>query len=169
MGKKLSRLVNPGMGLYFWVMLSFALAALLLNQYLLAAVEAVVVLLLFISYSIMRKSRRRQLLRYIENIPSTLESVSHGESPFPTAVIRMGDGGIIWVNDQFVSITGFSDAMTEQYLSDVVPGFKTDWLTDRKAEAPYDVTMGGRRYRVYGTSFRAEDSMGTMLGVCSAI
>lgn len=165
MGKKLSRLVNPGMGLYFWVMLSFALAALLLNQYLLAAVEAVVVLLLFISYSIMRKSRRRQLLRYIENIPSTLESVSHGESPFPTAVIRMGDGGIIWVNDQFVSITGFSDAMTEQYLSDVVPGFKTDWLTDRKAEAPYDVTMGGRRYRVYGTSFRAEDSMGTMLGV----
>ena len=165
MGKKLSRLVNPGMGLYFWVMLSFALAALLLNQYLLAAVEAVVVLLLFISYSIMRKSRRRQLLRYIENIPSTLESVSHGESPFPTAVIRMGDGGIIWVNDQFVSITGFSDAMTEQYLSDVVPGFKTDWLTDRKAEAPYDVTLGGRRYRVYGTSFRAEDSMGTMLGV----
>ena len=165
MGKKLSRLVNPGMGLYFWVMLSFALAALLLNQYLLAAVEAVVVLLLFISYSILRKSRRRQLLRYIENVPSTLESVSHGESPFPTAVIRMGDGGIIWVNDQFVNITGFSDAMTEQYLSDVVPGFKTDWLADRKSEAPYDVTMGGRRYRVYGTSFRAEDSIGTVLGV----
>ena len=165
MSKKLSRLINPGMGLYFWVMLSFALAALLLNQYLLAAVEALVILLLFISYSILRKSRRRQLLRYIESNPNTLESVNHGETPFPTAVIRMGDGGIIWVNDQFVNITGFSDAATEQFLSDVLPGFKTDWLTDRKTEAPYDVTMGGHRYRVYGTSIRSEDSQGIMLGV----
>ena len=165
MSKKLSRLINPGMGLYFWVMLSFALAALLLNQYLLAAVEALVILLLFISYSILRKSRRRQLLRYIESNPNTLESVNRGETPFPTAVIRMGDGGIIWVNDQFVNITGFSDAATEQFLSDVLPGFKTDWLTDRKTEAPYDVTMGGHRYRVYGTSIRSEDSQGIMLGV----
>ena len=33
----------------------------------------------------------------------------NGESPFPTAVIRLGDSGIVWVNDQFVTITGFSD------------------------------------------------------------
>ncbi len=165
MNKKLGRLINPGLGLYFWVMLCFALAALLLNQYLLAAVESVVVLLLYISYLILRKSRRRRLLRYIESMPNTVESVSHGEGPFPTVVIRLGDGGIIWANEQFVHITEFRDAMTEQYLEDVLPGFKTDWLADQKTEAPYDVTIGNRRYRVYGTSTRAEDSIGTMLGV----
>ena len=164
MNKKLGRLMNPGMGLYFWVMLGFCLSAALLGQFLLAAVEAVVIFLLFISYLIFRKARHNQLLRYIQNEPSTLESVSHGESPFPTAVIRLGDSGIIWVNDQFVNITGFTDLMSEQYLYDVLPGFKTDWLADRKTEAPYDVTIGSRRYRVYGTTTRGEDS-GIMLGV----
>ncbi|MBR4290874.1 MAG: DHH family phosphoesterase [Oscillospiraceae bacterium] len=164
MSKKLGRLMNPGMGLYFWVMAGFCLAAALLGQFLLAAVEAVVIFLLFISYLIFRKARHNQLLRYIQDEPNTLESVSHGESPFPTAVIRMGDSGIVWVNDQFVKITGFTDLMTEQYLYDILPGFKTDWLADRKTEAPYDVTIGGNRYRVYGTTSRGEDS-GIMLGV----
>ena len=165
MSKKLGRLINPGLGLYFWVMLGFALAALLLDHYLLAAVESVIVLLLFISYRILRKTRRRQLLRYLQNAPDSLESVSRGQNPFPTVVVRLADGGIIWVNDLFVNITEFTDPITEQQLSDVLPGFKTDWLADRKTEAPYDVTIGNRRYRVYGTTLRAEDSSGTMLGV----
>lgn len=164
MSKKVGRLLNPGMGLYFYVLLGFCLATGLLGQYLLAAVEAVVILLLFGSYLIFRKVRHRQLLRYIQTESGTLESVSHSESPFPTAVIRMGDSGIIWVNEQFVSITGFSDLMHEQYLYDVLPTFKTDWLAERKTESPYDVTIGGHRYRVYGTTIRSDES-GIMLGV----
>ena len=70
MSKKLARLINPGLGLYFWVMLGFILAALLLGQYLLAGVEAVVVFLLYLSYLIMRKTRHRQMLRYIQNAPT---------------------------------------------------------------------------------------------------
>ena len=89
MNKKLERLMNPGMGLYFWVMMGFCLASLLLGQYLLAMVECVVVLLLFISYVIFRRYRHRQLLRYIQNEPGTIESVSHGENPFPTVMILL--------------------------------------------------------------------------------
>ena len=164
MSRKLNRLLNPGMGLYFWVMASFCLATALLGQFLLAAVEAVIILLLFLSYLLFRKVRHQQLLRYVQSDSNTLESVSHGEAPFPTAVIRMGDSGIIWVNDQFASITGFSDLMSEQYIYDILPDFKVDWLAERKSEAPHDVTIGARRYRVYGTTTRASDS-GTMLGV----
>ncbi len=164
MNKKAGRLINPGMGLYFWVMVCFCLVSALLGQFLLAAVEAIVILLLYVSYLIFRRVRHRQLLRFIQNEPNTLESVSHSESPFPTAVIRMGDSGIIWVNDQFVNITGFSDLMSEQYLYDILPGFKTDWLAERKPEAPYDVTISDRRYRVYGTTIRSDES-GIMLGV----
>ena len=163
--RKIGRLLNPGMGLYFYVMLSFCLASLLLGQFFLAAVEGIIILLLFGSYMLYRKARSRQLLRFLQDSPSTLESVSHGESPFPTVVIRLADGGIVWANNQFSSITGFSDSMAEQQLEDVLPGFKTDWLVDRKTEAPYDVTIGGRRYRVYGTTTRSDDSMGILLGV----
>ena len=116
MNRKIGRLLNPSMGLYFWVMLSFCLASLLLGQFLLAAVEGIIVLLLFGSYMIFRKARNRQLLRFLQDSPSTLESVSHGESPFPTVVIRLADGGIVWANNQFSSITGFSDSMAEQQL-----------------------------------------------------
>ena len=107
MSKKLSRLMNPGLGLYFWVMLSFCLAAALLGQFLLAAAEAVVILLLFLSYLLFRKARHNQLLRYIQNDPGTLESVSRSESPFPTAVIRLGDSAIVWTNSQFDSSPAF--------------------------------------------------------------
>ena len=78
---------------------------------------------------------------------------------------RLADGGIIWANDKFVSITGFSDLMADKNLTDVLPGFATDWLTAGKNEAPYDVTIRDRRYRVYGTSLRADDPAGSMLGV----
>ena len=165
MSKKTGRLLNPGLGLYFGVMLGFCLATALLGQFLLAAVEAAVILLLFASYLLFRKVRRRQLLRFIQDSPNTLESVSRSESPFPTVIIRLGDSGIVWVNDQFVNITGFSDLMSEQYLYDVLPGFKTDWLLDQKTEAPYDITIGSGRYRVYGTIARRDDHDGVMLGV----
>ena len=165
MNRKLGRLLNPGLGLYFWVMLSFCLASLLFGQLLLAAVEGIIILLLFGSYTIFRKARSRQLLRFLQDSPNTLESITHGESPFPSVVIRLADGGIVRSNEQFAAMTGFSEAMTERQLSDVLPGFKTDWLVDRKTEAPYDVTIGGRRYRVYGTTTRSDDSMSIMLGV----
>ena len=165
MKKKLTRLLHPGMGVYFVVMLCFCMAALLLNHLVLAALEAGVTLLLFISYMVHRKLRHRSLQRYIEEAPNTVETKGAGESPFPTVIARLSDGSIIWNNHKFVEMTGFSDALIEQSLADVLPGFSTDWVIDRKTESPYDVTVGGRRYRVYGTTLKADDHIGTPLGI----
>ena len=165
MSKKLSRLIFPGLGVYFSVMLCFCLAALLLNQFVLAAVEAAVTLLLFVSSLIWKKIRHDQILQYIQSSSNTLESVSKGETPFPTAIARLGDGGIIWTNNRFVQITGFSDSMVEQTLSDILPDMRIDWLAAGKNEAPHDVTIHGHRYRVYGTTIKSEDPLGTILGV----
>ena len=73
MNKKLTRLLHPGMGIYFVVMLCFCLAALVLNHLVLAAMEAGVTLLLFISYMIHRNLRHRSLQRYIEEAPNTVD------------------------------------------------------------------------------------------------
>ena len=35
----------------------------------------------------------------------------------------------------------------EQSLDDLVPGFTTGWLAERKTECPSDVTIGSRRQR----------------------
>ena len=165
MNRKLGRLLRPGMGMYFFVMAAFCAAALLEEQYWLAAAETSVTLLVFMLYVMSRNRRDRQIQQYIQTASNTLEATSQGESPLPAVLTRLGDGGIIWANHRFSELTGYADTMMEQTLEEVLPGFSTEWLASGKTECPTDVTLGSRRYRVYGTTIRAEDNIGTMLGV----
>ena len=165
MSRKLGRLLRPGMGAYFFVMAAFCAATLLEGNYLLAAAEASVTLLVFMLYITNRNRRDRQIQKYIQEASNTLEATSQGESPLPAVLVRLGDGGIIWANHRFSELTGYADTMMEQQLEEVLPEFTTEWLASGKTECPQDVTLGSRRYRVYGTTIRAEDNRGTMLGV----
>ena len=165
MNNKLGRMLRPGMGVYFTVMALFCAVTLLAGQYWLAAGECAATLLVFAGYMISRNNRDRQIRKLIQSASNTLESMGKGESPFPAFLVRLGDGGIIWTNRQFSELTGVADTMVEPQLEEIIPGFSTDWLVSGKTEAPNDVTMNGRRYRVYGTSIRADDNRGTMLGV----
>ena len=165
MKKKLNRILRPGMGAYFTVMAGFCAAALLTEHYWLAAVECGVCLLMFTLYMLERGRRSREVQYFLQSSSNTLESMSRGDAPFPTVLVRLGDGGIVWTNEQFASLTEFTDTMQERQLDELLPGFSTDWLVSGKTEYPYDVTLGNRRYRVHGTTIRAEDSQNTMLGV----
>ena len=165
MKRKLGRLLRPGMGMYFAVMALFCAVTLLEEHYWLAAAETSVTLLVFMLYIMDRNRRNRQLQQYIQSASNTMEATSRGESPLPAVLVRLGDGGIIWANRRFSELTGYADTMMEQNLDEVLPDFSTDWLASGKNESPQDVTLGSRRYRVYGTAIRAEDNRGTMLGV----
>ncbi|MBQ6719003.1 MAG: DHH family phosphoesterase [Oscillospiraceae bacterium] len=165
MNHRLGRLLRPGVGVYFIIMAVFCAATLMVGQYWLAAVEAAVTLAAFGVYVMSRKRRERQIQRYLRSAPNTLESLGQGESPFPAVVVRLADGGIIWTNRRFSNLTGISDTMMEHELEEVLPDFSTDWLASGKTESPHDVTLDGRRYRVYGTTIRAEDNRSTLLGV----
>ena len=163
--KKLGQLLHPGMGLYFLVMAVFCLGAVLADLPGLALFESIVTAAAVTFYLMRKQYRHRLLQQYLQSLPGSIESVSHGECPFPMAVIRLGDGGVVWANDKFVTLTGFSDTMLVQNIQGIIPGLTTDWLGDRKTEAPYDVELDGRRFRISGTTHRADDPAGTMLGV----
>ena len=165
MKKRLGRLLRPGMGVCFIIMGAFCVATLIQGNYWLAAGESAVTLVSFLIYVLDRRYRDRKLRQYLQNAPDTLEATGRGESPLPAVLVRLGDGGIVWTNRRFAELTGISDSLSEHDLEDVLPGFSTEWLAAGKTEAGTDVTMDGRRYRVYGTTIRAEDSRSTMLGV----
>ena len=165
MKRKLGRMFRPGMGMHFMIMAAFCAAALLSENYWLAAVETTATLAVFMLYVMNRNRRKRQIQKYIQSASNTLEATSQGESPLPAVLVRLGDGGIVWANHRFSELTGYADTMMEQILDEVLPGFGTDWLSSGKTECPTDVTLNNRRYRVYGTTVRAEDNRGTMLGV----
>lgn len=165
MNKKLGRLLRPSRSIYFVLLAVFCAASMVAKQYWLAALETAVTLIAFALFVANKKRRDQQLRQYVQSSPNTLEALGHGRSPLPAALVRLADGAIVWSNHRFSDITGIGESMMEQNLEDVLPDFSTDWLAERKTECPADVTLDGRRYRVYGTTIRAEDPMGTMLGV----
>ena len=165
MNKKLARLLQPGMGWLFGVLLCFCVAAVLMKYYALAIVELVITALLFGVYWIMKSRRNKEVQAFIQSTFNTLDVTKGAESPFPMVLTRLVDGGIIWSNERFSTVTGFREKMHEQRISDILPSLTTDWLVSGKSEFPYDVTVGTRRYRVYGTTIRPGSTGATMLGM----
>ena len=163
MNRKLGRLLEPGMEVYFIVMLLFAFAALVAGNGYLALAELVATGVLFAVYYFKKIQRRRELEAFIQSATNTLGNTDGGRTPFPMALVRMGDGALIWANDSFVGLSGFRERMYEQKITDLMPGFKMDWLANGKREYPFDVTVNGRRYRIYGNAIHADDSYGTLL------
>ena len=165
MNKKLKRLLWPEMWVFFTVLIGFAVAAAVLQYYILAAVEGAIALLLLGYHLLTRKHRNNQIQNFVKTTFGANESDNGAETPFPMVLIRLGDGSLVWANDSFCAITGHQDKYLEQPVEAVLPGFSVDWLVSGKQEYPYDVTLSGRRYRVYGTTFRPEDNDSIVLAM----
>ena len=163
MNRKLGRLLEPGMDLFFMVMLIFSAASMIAGAGALALTELVVTGVLYGYYQYSKLKRRRELEAFIQSATNTLGNTDGGKTPFPMALVRMGDGALIWANDGFVDLSGFRDKLHEQKITDLMPEFKMDWLVSGKREYPGDVGVNGRRYRIFGTTLRADDPSKTML------
>ena len=163
MNKKLSRLLEPGMGLYFVVLFLFAGAAAAMQQYTVAAIELAVIVLMFVYNRVASGRRKKALMNYIQSTTDSLGTAFRSGSPFPMAVIKMSDSEIVWANDAFYKVSGLKDSFLHQKMDDVVPKFSTRWLTEGRSECPQDVEVQGRRYRVYGGLIRSEDEHASLL------
>ena len=163
MNRKLGRLLEPGLEVFFGVMLVFAFASLVAGAGWLALVELVATGVLFANYYFGKSKRRRELEAFIQSATNTLGTTDGGRTPFPMALVRMGDGAMIWANGAFKDLSGFREKMHKQNITDLMPDFTMDWLLAGKREYPTDVTVGGRRYRIYGNAIHADDPGGTLL------
>ena len=163
MNRKLGRLLEPGLDLFFIVMLVFAGASLIAGASALALAELVATGVLYAYYQYSKLKRRRELEAFIQSATNVVGTTDGGRTPFPMALVRMGDGALIWSNDGFVDLSGFRDKLHEQKITDLMPEFTMDWLVSGKREYPGDVSVNGRRYRIFGTTVRADDPGKTML------
>ena len=157
MGKKLARFLHPRVGAYFFVLFAFAAAALVLKQYILAIAEFSLIAVFLTGHILYRNHKKQVMSQFLQKTVDEMNGGHGGEMPFPAVVIRQEDGGIVYANERFIGITGFQDTFTERDITDVLPGFSTDWLTSGKPEYPYEVTLEKRRYRVYGSLIHMEN------------
>ena len=163
--KKLGRLFWPGLWIYFGVMAAFVAGAVLDGRYLLAGIEAAVTAVLIAVYILLRNRRRREVHSFVRSVFPAGSVASTADAPFPMVLIRIGDGSILWANDRFSDVTGYQHKYLEQPIHEVLPDVPIDWLVAGKNEYPYGVTLGNRRYRVYGTVVRADDPEASVLGM----
>ena len=164
MSKFLGRLFKPSSWVYYVMMIAFAVAAGVMHYYLLAAISFAAVGLVLALHLVLKSQRRKALKDFLEK---NLEEMKNSRAlpPFPMVAMRLHDGGIVYANDAFVHLTGFQDTFSERYITQILPGFKLDWMISGKTEYPYDVTVQRRRFRIYGTTVQSRDSLGTWLGV----
>lgn len=165
MNRKISKLLQPSVQLYFVILILFALASALFSIPL-AVLEAAVVLILGLYTRTSGHKRRREITKYIENITGNVDVATKDtmvNSPLPMVIFRPESDDIIWTNDRFLRLTGDREHLFDAKLSSVVPGFDTRWLLEGKNECPDHVSFCGRRFVVYGHLVRTGDKGGGFL------
>ncbi len=168
--KNIKRLSEPGVGIHLFFMVLFALAALYFRQYLLAAAEGGVILVLLLFALIARRAREKQLTAYIESVTYETENAKNNTLmlfPLPIAVFRLDDASIVWGNEMFFSMCGVSKKRIDVRISDLLPAFSGKWLLEGKNRYPSVLELDGRKYQVHGNLVRSEKSEGdnAFLGV----
>ena len=160
MNQKISSLLSPKNGIYFLCLLLFAGLTALLKAYYLAAGEAALTLLLFL-YSRHTEARRRKgAQRWLERLADNVDQAARDTTlncPIPVAVFQPDTDDMVWTNEKFLAMTGAPEHVFDTKLSAAVPNFPTRWLLEGKTECPEEITVGPRRYRVYGHLAPAKD------------
>ena len=156
--KKLSRLLEPNLKLYFLCLVAFALAAVMVS-WPLALAEGLATVAMYVYSSEVNKTRRQGILQYIDSVTGSVDTASKStliNSPLPIMVFRPDTGEVIWSNENFLQLAGVREHLFEMKVEDAVPDFPAQWLLEGKQECPERVVMNGRRFRVYGSLVRAK-------------
>jgi len=153
-----SRLVQPGMRLYFIVIVLFALLAALVD-YRLAATYAGVGVILYVYSKIVIRRQQSALLDYVAELTDDMESARKDNMinfPMPMVIFRLDNEEVVWSNQRFSDMTGDREHVFEVSLSDVIPGFDVKWLMEGQTQCPELVTVRDRTYQVFGNIVRVD-------------
>ena len=152
MNKKLSHLLEPSFRLYFFFLMLFALVSVFVEP-VLALGEGVVILLLFLYFRHSGRRRKKEIGKYIDALTGSVDVATKDSmvnSPLPMLIFRPERDEIIWSNERFLQLSGEREHMFDAKLSSAVPGFDSRWLMEGKTEHPGEVTLGDRRFLVFG-------------------
>ena len=162
MNKRLSRLLEPSLGLYLFCLVCFAAASAFFSPPV-AAVEGVVVVVLFFYLRRNSSRRKKEMLRYLESVSANMDMATRDtmlNSPLPMVIFHPDTDEVIWSNERFLQLTDGRDHLFDTKLSAAVPGFDTRWLLEGKREAPEYVVWNHRTYRVFGALSHPDELKG---------
>ena len=157
MDKKLIRLFRPSRTIYYVLMVCFAIGSMMVGQYLLGTAELIATGAAFFVHLSHQQASNRRIRQYLQRATDTLESTGQGASPFPAVLVQLGDESVVWCNGKFTELTGVTVTSVNHQLQDVLPGVSVDWLAAGKTECPQELTLNGRRDRLFGTAVKEKN------------
>ena len=165
MNRKLLKLLQPSVQLYFICLIFFALVSAFYSLPL-AAGELAVILCLGLYSQANNRRRPREVSKYLESVTGTVESATKdttANAPLPMVIFRPESDDIVWTNDRFLQLTGQREHLFDAKLSALIPGFDTRWLMEGKSECPGEVEYAGRKFLVFGHLVRTGSRSGGFL------
>ncbi len=156
-----NRVLDPGFQLSFVFLFLFAILSALLGQTLLAVAEAAAGLLCWLGFRRDSHRRKKAIVKFMNSLSGDIDVAAKDSvvnSPMPMAIFRPESGEIIWTNDRFLHLAGERDHLFDTKLEGLVEGFSTRWLMEGKSVCPQEVTLGRRRFQVFGHLVRTEES-----------
>lgn len=158
MDRKLNRLTQQNVLIYFIFLGTFAVITAVWpwSGLILGLIELLGCGLLYLVFHLTEKRRRKAISAYVQANAGSADHASEGEFPFPSVLVRLDTGEIVWKNDSFCRITGLKQSMLKQNLSDVFPDLSLNWVKNGNAQAPEEPVLNGHCYRVYGSRLRSE-------------
>ncbi len=154
MQKRITKLTEPSMRLYFAFAVLFALAAFFTGETVLGIIESLIVCGLYLYFRSTSKKRREAIQQYIDDVTDEMTSADKASmlsAPIAMMVFRPDTQEILWSNDSFRELTGMQENIFENRVETSLPTFSFRWLLENKSESPESVVINGRRFRVYGT------------------
>ena len=97
MDKRLSKILEPGFGMYFVVFLLFACVSAFFSLYL-AVFELIVCGVLYGYYNVTMRRRKREMLQYLETVSGNIDAESQqtmSTFPLPITVCMIGTSQIV--------------------------------------------------------------------------
>ena len=153
----------PNARLYLLFLVIFAIATLILvrDRWWIAAAEGGVIVALIVYSLILRRTKRRALMRYVESVTYDTESAMNNtlqNFPLPIATFYMSDQQLLWANQNFFDICGRRKPSVEVAMTDLVPDFNARWLLEGHSQAPELLELNGRKYRIHGNLTKPENA-----------
>ncbi len=155
----IERFLKPSMRLYFIFLVLFVIIT-FAYDYRPAVAELVLLAIIFVYTRIVNKRQKNEVLTYIHSSAYSTQDASTNSflnMPLPMVIFGLNDGRVLWSNDSFLAMTSDRKHMFEVDITDIIPGFSRKWLTEGRNIAPELVSVGEKRFRVYGSVFRMDN------------
>jgi len=160
----------PGVKTYLVFLILFAVATLIMQQYILAIAEGAIILLLIVYAVVNDRKNKKWLTEYIESITYDTETAKNNtlqNFPMPMAVFKLDDTSIVWANQMFFDVCQITGLKTGKKLTSIVEDFSGKWMMEGKVQYPEIIELSGRKYQVNGNLVRSDkqDVEGPFMGV----